>query len=110
MPLKLLIRFCAGERACRVAGGRGGVGVVQLQAGDPQVHRQRAEQRGHAGQREAVLPPGDPGHPPPRHRPQARVLLRAGGHGQRGHLVTSDGSASRPRAGPGSAAAPGSRR
>ena len=38
------------------------------------------------------------------------VLLRAGGHGQRGHFVTSDGSASRLRAGPGSAVTPGSRR
>ncbi len=82
-----------------MAGGRGGVGVVQLKADDPQAHRQRAQQRGHAGQREAVLPPGDPGHPPPRHRPQARVLLRTGGHGQRGHFVTSDGSRQCPAAG-----------
>ena len=55
-----------------MAGGRGGVGVVQRHADDPQAHRQRTEQRGHAGQRQAVLPPGDPGHPPPRHWPQAR--------------------------------------
>ena len=78
-------------RACRVAGGRGGVGVVQRRADDPQPHRQRAQQHGHAGQRDPVLPPGDPGHPPPRHRPQAGVVfLRADGPGQRGHRVTSD--------------------
>ena len=54
----------------------------------------RAQQRGHAGQRDPVLPPGDPGHPPPRHRPQGGVLSRAGGHGQRGHVVTVDDSGS----------------
>ena len=31
----------AGDGTCRVAGGRGGVGVVQLKADDPQVHGQR---------------------------------------------------------------------
>jgi hypothetical protein len=52
-----------------VAGGGDGVGVVQLQAAEPQVQGQAAEQRGRAAQREAVLPPGDPGHALPWHRP-----------------------------------------
>ena len=70
----------------------------------------RAKEHGHSGQRGPVLPPGDPGHPPPRHRLQAGVLFRAGGHGRRGHFVTSVGSVLLPQPGPGSAAAPGSRR
>ena len=42
----------------------GRLGVVHLQAGEPQVHRQRAEKHGHAGQRGTVLAPGDPGANP----------------------------------------------
>jgi hypothetical protein len=81
----------AGSRVGRMAGDRGGVGAVQRRADDPHPHRQRAKQRGDAGQREPVLPPGDARHPPPRDRPQCGVvLLRPGGHGQRGHRVTSD--------------------
>ncbi len=81
-----------------MAGGGGGVGMVQLKADDPQVHRQPAQQCGRAGERQAVLPPGDPGHPSPRHWPQAGVLLPGEPwHCQRGQFLTTDSSASRPR-------------
>ena len=65
----------AGNRACRVAGGGGGIGVVQPKADGPHVHREGAQQGRHAAQlSQAVLAPGDPSHPPPRHSPNTRVF------------------------------------
>ena len=97
-----------------MAGSRGGVSVVQLKADDQKAQGQRADEREHADQRRAVLTPGDPGHPSPRNGRRSRILFTDEGadivHCHRGHLVTSDDSASRARAGPGSAAAPGSRK
>ena len=106
-------RIHAGICARRVAGESDPVRLVDLAARQPQVHRERAQQNGEAHERHAVLAPGDPGHPPPRQRRRACVLLQMNGHGprrQRGHVVTSECSTSRPRAGPGSAEAPGSHR
>jgi len=59
--------------------------MAHLQARDQQVNGRHAEQRGHAEQREPMLPPGNPRHCAPRHRPQAFVLSRLRGHGQCGH-------------------------
>ena len=75
-----------------------------------QVQAHGAEHRDETSQREPVLSPGDPGHSPPRHRPPAGIASRMRWHGQRGQRANSVGSACRARIGPGSDAAPGSRR
>ena len=92
-PIEGVDQAVAGKRACRVAGDRCAVGMVEAKAGDPETHRNGAEQHGHAGQCGAVLAPGDPGHPAPLHRRQLGVLVRTGENGecgQHGHAHTCD--------------------
>ena len=60
----------------------GRVVVVHLQPRDQQEDGHRGEHGGDADQHAAVLPPGDPDHPLPRHGPQRRAGALAGLGGQ----------------------------
>ena len=72
------------------------------------AHGHCDEQHGHPGQRGAVLAPGDPGHPPPRHRPQVRVLIPDGRapapNWAVSAVISSPPTVRRPGRGPGRAA------
>ena len=85
----LLKELFIAAQAMRMAVDQGRVVVVHLQPRDQQEERHRGEHGGDADQHAAVLPPGDPDHPPPRHGPRrgAGVLAeRAGLARSLGHL------------------------